>query len=194
MSMKINSLFVFVVVFLLFAVTSFAQQNISPDKKVLIQELRQLTESATLSISVDLTKINIQEIYTAQIEKDPELTDSQKQELKKFIVETKERVDGEIKSYFADKLLMKQITDEAGFQVYDKSFAEDELKELIAFYKTPTGQKAIKFMPSVRTQLGKAFGQIFDRKIQEFVKPKMQVAVDELQKKIQEFKGKKSEN
>lgn len=104
--------FIFVTAVILYStIASFAQQGISPEKKALIQELRQLTESATLSISAKPTSTTTTETYTAEIEKDPELTDLQKQELMKLVAEVKEHIDKLTQDFFSDKLLMKQISD-----------------------------------------------------------------------------------
>lgn len=184
--LNIKSFFITVVVILFFAITGLAQQSISPEKKALIQELRELTESATLDFSA--TFGNIKEPFTAQIEKDTELTDSQKQELKKLIVETRERLDKQAQDFLADKSIKKQITDEIVIPMYDKQFIETELRELITFYRTPTGQKAAKFMLTVNTKLANAIGEAYKKKLQDFMTPKLQMEFEQIPKKIREAK------
>ncbi len=49
--------------------------------------------------------------------------------------------------------------------VYDKYFSEDELKELIAFYKGSTGRKLIKVMPSIMEDSMKATESYFQEKM-----------------------------
>lgn len=49
--------------------------------------------------------------------------------------------------------------------VYDKYFTEDELKELIAFYKGATGRKLIKVMPSIMEDSMKATESYFQEKM-----------------------------
>lgn len=39
-------------------------------------------------------------------------------------------------------------------RIYTDSFSEAELREMIAFYKTPTGQKAISLMPEMTRKSG----------------------------------------
>jgi hypothetical protein len=41
-----------------------------------------------------------------------------------------------------------EITDEVAV-LYAKNFSEQELKEILAFYKTPTGQKLLKTQPTI---------------------------------------------
>ena len=43
--------------------------------------------------------------------------------------------------------------------IYANAFSEQELRELIEFYKTPTGQKTLKVMPDLMTQ-GAQLGMI----------------------------------
>lgn len=49
--------------------------------------------------------------------------------------------------------------------VYDKYFSEDELKELIAFYKGATGRKLIKVMPLIMEDSMKATESYFQEKM-----------------------------
>jgi hypothetical protein len=43
-------------------------------------------------------------------------------------------------------------------RIYAEAFNEEELREMIAFYRTPTGQKAIKMIPELMAK-GAALGQ-----------------------------------
>jgi hypothetical protein len=62
--------------------------------------------------------------------------------------------------------------EKAAYPIYDKYFTEEELRDLVAFYKTPTGQKSIQVMPGiVRESMEKA---------NELLGPKINELVDEL--------------
>ena len=50
--------------------------------------------------------------------------------------------------------------------VYAQNFAASELRELIAFYGTPLGQKSLRLTPQIMQQ-GAALGQIWGRKVAE---------------------------
>ena len=43
-------------------------------------------------------------------------------------------------------------------RIYAEAFSEEELRQMIAFYRTPTGQKAIKMIPELMAK-GAALGQ-----------------------------------
>ena len=42
--------------------------------------------------------------------------------------------------------------------VYARHFTADELRAMLAFYKSPVGQKALHTMPTVMTELGQQMG------------------------------------
>ncbi len=63
--------------------------------------------------------------------------------------------------------------------IYARHFTADELRELIAFYQQPIGQKLVDKMPAI-TQQGMALGQVFGRQVGEELGKRM---VEELRKK-----------
>lgn len=190
--LKIKSLVALTAVVLCSAATGLAQQSISPEKKALIKELREMVEPQPITLTANLSTTPVsQETYTAKIESDPELTDAQKKELKNFIAESAKQINEQIHDFFADKELMKQLSEEVGLQVYDKNFTDAELRELIAFYRSPTGQKVVSFMITAKSQMVEAFEKAVSQKLQEIFKPKMQDVMEEMQKRIREAKAKK---
>jgi len=59
--------------------------------------------------------------------------------------------------------------------IYDKYFTEEEIRQIIAFYKTPIGQKIISTMPSVMREAmnaGEAWGKEIGEKILKRLKEK----------------------
>ena len=185
----IKSFFLLLGVILFPAVTGLGQQHISPEKKALIQELRGLIEQEPPSFSASVPAVKAKETFTSLIEKDPELTNAQKQELKKYVAESGEHVEEKIREFFADKSIAKQISDEVDFQLFHKTFTDTELRELIAFYRTPTGQKAARFMATVDTQLKEEFGKVFGQRLKEFLSPIIQSETEQLRKRIREIKA-----
>ena len=66
-------------------------------------------------------------------------------------------------------------------QLYGEAFTEPELRELIAFYKTPLGQKTVTKMPEL-FQKGAALGQ---KAVQDHL-PELKEAIE---KKMKESEG-----
>lgn len=57
---------------------------------------------------------------------------------------------------FAERLNFSTIMETVYPPVYDKYFSEEELRQMVAFYRTPVGRKAIEVMPSVMQEAGRA--------------------------------------
>ena len=55
----------------------------------------------------------------------------------------------DVMSEFIDKYLTWEAMKPDLIQLYAESFSEQELRELIAFYRTPTGQKTIALLPEL---------------------------------------------
>ena len=62
-----------------------------------------------------------------------------------------------MRDFFAEHLSWKAMREEMT-RLYAATFTEEELREIAAFYRTPTGQKAIATMPDLMVQ-GMRLGQ-----------------------------------
>jgi len=75
-----------------------------------------------------------------------------------------------------DKMMQKinynELVNEIAYTIYDKYFTLEEIKDLNAFYKTPTGQKSLKMMAPMMTDTMLA--------MQERVMPKMMLVIKEI--------------
>jgi len=83
---------------------------------------------------------------------------------KKIRAQILERSDKQIKVDISAVLNVNEIIPRL-VPVYDKYFSEDELKELIAFYKGATGRKLIKVMPLIMEDSMKATEAYFQEKM-----------------------------
>lgn len=62
---------------------------------------------------------------------------------------------------------LHSVTRELYMDVYAKYLTETELADLVAFYRTPTGQKSIQVMPQLMAETMQRSGAILGPKIQE---------------------------
>lgn len=136
---------------------------------------------------------DIGEILKSPIEKDQELTSEQKQEMRRLASEATVRLEKVMRDYTADATLSAQLFEETSLQLFDKTFTESELQEMVVFYRTPTGQKAAKFMTGLTGKLTRAFTEAFTQKFRTFVNSKLQEEMEQLKQKIKEAKNKKPE-
>lgn len=82
--------------------------------------------------------------------------------------------------------------DEISLPIYDKHLKDSELRDLIAFYRSPTGQKMIAVVPKMALETLMAFSEKFSPKLQEFMKGTAEAELAELKQKLQSGKGKKT--
>lgn len=166
--------------FAAFCSQAFAQNTISPQKRALIKELLEVTESAKLAESTSKSMLiqmeqefpKIMDQLMAQQMAENKLTPVQRKALQsdynvfadRMLKAFREKVFGTIN--YAE--LLEQISSE----LYDKYFTEDELKDLLAFYRTPTGKKTIQVMPKLATDS--------IQKSSEIMMPKIMNALNEV--------------
>jgi hypothetical protein len=99
-------------------------------------------------------------------------------------------LDNQLKAFLNDTATINPLSEGAVFRVYDQTFNETELKDLIAFYSTPTGEKALRFLPTLSAQVQEAFQAMLLPKIQDFIAPRIKAESEQLKQKIQEAKTK----
>jgi hypothetical protein len=66
-------------------------------------------------------------------------------------------------------------------KVYKDSFTEAEVRDMLAFYKTPTGQKVLLKLPEITQQgvaMGSKIGQAHSGELQDMIKAKLQELQD----------------
>jgi uncharacterized protein len=74
------------------------------------------------------------------------------------------------------KELSKKIVNEEMVQIYDKHFTHEEIKDLIKFYKSPTGKKLLEKTPEITNDL---MNSMITKYIPEF-QQKLMKKLDEL--------------
>lgn len=173
---------------------ALAQQASAPDKKSLITQFRLLTSANNVRMRMNFTVEDIQKELIDLVEKDDELSAPQKLELKKSALEGGARLDKQVKDFFSDQVKMAPISEEVIFQIYDRTFSESELRELVAFYQTTAGKKALEFLPSLSSQYQKAISEVLLPLLQNFIRPKIKSETEQLKQKVADVKSGKSKN
>jgi uncharacterized protein len=144
----------FAAVFLLAAAEARAQQTTPPEKAALIKELVELTGAgsnaeAVMNSVIAEVQSDSRKQFEAALEKMGSLTPEEREVLVEKEAEDAKRINDRVMQLFRERIDFKKITEEVSYEVMDKYYTTDELKDLIAFYKTPTGQKAVKLMPQI---------------------------------------------
>lgn len=163
-----------------------ASVTVSPQKRALIKELLEVTEAAKLAESTSKTMIEqmeqefpkILEMLMTQQAADNKLTSTQVKALQVDASATSMRMLKRFQEKVLTAVNYAELLETISLELYDKYFTEEELKDIVAFYRTPTGKKTIQVMPrlvadtmqkSTQIILPKVMG-VLDEIIQEEVK------------------------
>lgn len=170
------------------AATAFSQQVITAEKRALILELRQLTGTKNLSVQQEIKSTDIGDVLMRIIDADKELNSEQKQDLRKIALAAKDRLEREMRNFMADQTISDQLFEAAFVEQFDKGFTEDELREIVVFYRTPAGQKSAKFLLTVIDKASDSFSKALSKKLSEYVNTKLSEEIERLRKEIQRAK------
>ncbi len=160
--------------------TEAAAAPLTASKRAAIMELLKVTEADK---SVEQVVAQMMAAHQRQypmmiaeiVNSDPNMTDAQKKEMIEKAQERSASSSERLRELFVQKIDLGKVMDEVALKVYDKNFTESELKDIIAFYKTPTGQKSLKQMPEVlkesmdltATLIAPQMGQIIQQLMKE---------------------------
>ncbi|MGI8555959.1 MAG: DUF2059 domain-containing protein [Pyrinomonadaceae bacterium] len=147
---------VFSAVLLTFITTAKAQTAISDEKRKLIAEIITTTkadkkiEEVMRAIFKQMDE-NYPVMIKGMVEKRNDLTPAQKTSLEQSLIK---HHNGETK--FQDRLVeainFQEYVEQTFYPLYDKFFSADDLKNLLDFYKTPTGQKMTEVLPQLTSE------------------------------------------
>lgn len=152
-----------------------AQQKVTPEKEALIKELLAVT-GATKSVRdvaeamMKYQQSESEEMISSMVDGDKSLTAAEKAELKKTITETVANLTRRIADFYAKDINLEQIIEEVTIPMYDRNFTASELREFVAFYRSPTGQKVITLMPAMMMESMKGFSEKLAPKLSAFMK------------------------
>jgi hypothetical protein len=166
--------------------TASAQGNISPEKRALIKEMLAVTG---LQKAVDTMMAAMLE----QLEKDEPkriaervddiqgLTPQEREKMVRELTEDSARFNKRYGELIKQKINLSELLEQVSISIFDKYFTEDDLKDLIVFYKSPVGVKIIQMMPQMIVDIS--------IKTDEAMRPKMR----EIFNQIMEEEKKRSE-
>lgn len=121
--------------FVLVSAPTVSRAQMSDSKKALIEELLVVTNTKEMALMMGDHMITNMKAMA----QNPNLSDAQFETIAKIV---KEEFGKDIDTFL-----------EMVVPVYDKHFSEAEIQELIAFYRTPIGKKAIDTMPKITNEI-----------------------------------------
>ena len=104
------------------------------------------------------------------IDEDERIPTETKAEMKRVAEESAERSAARMKEFFSKRLNLGELIEEITIPVYDKLFTEQEIRDMIAFYKSPTGKRLTEVTPQLSMELITSMMAKLTPKLQEFMK------------------------
>jgi hypothetical protein len=159
------------------ALPTFAQNSLVSKKEALIKELLVLM-NASIDTEAMATQMlegmrgELLEIITLGVRYkltaertgpiDPKKQEAQISEVSSQIVD---RIYVEIKT----RINLKEMSDQEEVRAYDKYFTESELKDMIAFYRTPTGKKILSTSSQIFSEVSQSVSAAIKPKVSKLV-------------------------
>jgi len=131
-----------------------AQESATPEKAALVKELVDLMDARTNAEAIMNSVVNQihndrERVFKETLESMEFLSEREREDLIKKEDEDSKRLNERVMQLFREKVDFKKIVEDVTGEVMDKYYTADEVKDLIAFYKTPTGRKSVKIMPQM---------------------------------------------
>jgi len=161
------------------ALPAYAQDAITPEKKVQIKELMKVLNTSTNSEAVvdqflgQGLKQSAPLISKALLMEIPQdkLSPDEEKRLKSEADEATQRIFVRVRTEFPKRVNLGELLDQVGLEIYAKHFSEEEIKELITLYKSPAAQKFLRLLPQITAEMLP--------KVQEWVTPALTQLMEE---------------
>jgi hypothetical protein len=143
-----------ILIFIFLTSTAFSQQatEISAEKKAVIAEIIKVTKAEeqmkdTLEKILGQMDAMYPAIVDSLVESDKSLSPVEREKLKSEMINRNAEISKKFNRKFIAAINYSEFLDQVFYPLYDKFFTVEELNDLLAFYKSPTGQKFNSVMP-----------------------------------------------
>jgi hypothetical protein len=169
------------------------EQAVSPEKRALIAELLEVTDSKKNALAFYNAILNQQETQMPDViwqslagnKEIQELSSDEKARLRLQMLETSTRTNKRLRELFSERIDFTQIVEDIAYDLYSKYFTEAEIKDLVAFYRSPTGKKSIDLSPKMFAEsMGTAMERI-NPKVLEIITELSNEEAERIRKELQ---------
>ena len=128
-----------------------AQTEVSTEKETAIKELIALinvdnrAEDLVGLLSMQMDSLR-EATISAVLDDRTDLTAAEKKSLRESLIANQKEASKRFQEKMMQKLNYNEMINEIAAIVYDKYYTLEEVRDLLTFYKTPTGQKTLKTM------------------------------------------------
>jgi hypothetical protein len=171
---RIPQLFCLIVVITASSLAVMAQNAVSPAKRKLIAEFIVISRMDKQMDQVMDVLFSTQDILYAatvkkMVERRTDLTPKQQEELELSMVERSKAFSTKFRERLPAAINFPEYIEQSVYPIYDKAFTEKELADLVAFYKSETGQKVLVTMPQLMTESMEIAQRVLIPKISKLV-------------------------
>jgi uncharacterized protein len=150
---------------------------IKPEKRALITELFTAMEADKMAqqvadVMLGQMEPHLMRALAQSIPDGARLSAAEREQFQQRMAESTTRIWRRLRELLPQRVRFSEVMEQIFFPLYDKHFTETELKELVAFYKSPTGKKFISVVPQLTQESMTKTG--------ELVMPKLSALVNEL--------------
>ncbi|MDQ3802062.1 MAG: DUF2059 domain-containing protein [Acidobacteriota bacterium] len=158
-----------------------AQTAVATEKQAAIKELIAIVNGDDkvedlMRIFSAQMEVTSKTVYKALLDERTDLTAAERKSLEDSFTSGRQEAVKRYQQKFIQKLDLDAMSDEILVAVYDKHYTLEEIRDLIAFYKSPTGQKSIRLMTTIMSESMQA--------MQERLLPKIPVIIREIEEEI----------
>jgi hypothetical protein len=98
---------------------------------------------------------------------DSKLSPAEKEEVKAKMIARANQQMARAKQFIAEEINIGKLVTDSYVQLYDKYFSTQEIKDMVAWYRSPTGQKILDVTPQLTQELSKTVTATLVPKIQQ---------------------------
>lgn len=151
---RISQLFCLIVVIGASSLAVMAQDAVSPAKRKLIAEFIAVSKfdkqmDQVMDVLFAAQDLMYAETVKKMVERRTDLTPKQKETLERSMIERSKVFGAKFRERLPAAVNFADYIEQSVYPVYDKAFTENELVDLVAFYKSATGQKVLVMMPQL---------------------------------------------
>jgi uncharacterized protein len=151
------------------ATTSAVQPPIAVSKRALIDKLLTVTQQEKLfQQSLNLAFSQLQTDLPALMDQSTTGTtkpDASPSPARQAVQSMLDRVMPKFVREVQQSVSFKELVDQVYYPMYDRHFSEPELKDILAFYDSPTGKRTIQVMPQLMQESMQKTNQIMMPKL-----------------------------
>jgi uncharacterized protein len=164
-----------------------SKKPILKSKKELISQLLEIvggkqTYDQTQQIVLSQQKQELPKILKQMIDGYSGLTPSQKKDAYARAIQNMSSALDEFGQYMSAETTYQEFLERVYYPIYDQYFTESDLKDLVAFYKTPIGRKLISISPQLSATSQKLTFEIIMPRLSEIMGRMIQKEMDSINK------------